>query len=317
MRRGALLLLPLALAGAVAPAATLSWSWEVRGAGPCTGSGSSLQCQLPEGAPVELVLTVAVSPAQGVSLAPVAVPAGWPIGPAVSGVGKVQAQYAFTPPTGTAGRQVEIVYRAWGDGIPPVDLRLSLVITRPIAPCTSPQPIRSGEARLPWSARPIAWSDFWAPPPPDRDPAAAAAIATALEYRLTAGVHQVGGTWQARVDSLETSAFMDRDRSWALPDARTPSALRHEQRHFDLAELYRRVLERSLRGLAVTGSTAEAALQNLLALAGEVFRAVSARHSAVQSRYDQETAHGRDAARQAEWDAQIAAWLQEGSPALP
>lgn len=318
MRKAAALLL-LLLVGALAPAQplTLSWSWEVRGAGPCAGGSTVFQCQVAEGASAEVVLTVTVSPTRAVSLAPVAVPAGWPLGPAVSGMGKAQARYAFTPPPGTAGREVEIVWRTWADGVPPVDLRLSLAITRP-APCpAATEPRRPEESRLPWSSRPVEWSDFWAPPPPDRDPTAGAAIATALEYRLTAGVERVGGVWQARVVSLETGAFMDRDRSWALPEVRTPSALLHERRHFDLTELYRRLLEMALRGLAALGPTADAALGNLLAQAEQAFREVSARHSAAQSRYDRETAHGRDAARQAEWDARISAWLREENPALP
>jgi len=315
-------LLALLLGSALAwgqGAVTLSWSWEVRAAGSCSATGeTAFSCQVPEGTSASVTLSVTASPARAVYLAPVAFPAGWPPAPASSGWGTAQAVYTFAPPPGTAGRRVEIVYRAWTEGVSPVDLRLALEIKAPAPSCAPAVAEAPHERRLLWSAdRPITWADFWASPPPDRDPAAAAAIATTLEYRLTAAVERLGAGWQARVAALTVTAAMERDRSWALPHRRTPAGLLHEQRHFDLTELYRRLLERSLRELVVRGATENDAVQNLLVAAQEVFRAVSERHAQAQARYDRETDHGRNAARQAEWDGRIAAWLGDPAPPLP
>lgn len=317
-----IVLLALALGGALAwgqGAVTLSWSWEVQGAGSCSATGdASVGCHLSAGTTASVILSVTASPARLVYLVPVALPAGWPPAPSSSGWGTARAPYTFALPPGSAGRQVEIVYRAWAEGISPLDLRLAIEIGAPTPSC-APLPLSPPQdGRILWSAdRPIIWSDFWAPPPPDRDPAAAAAIATALEYQLTAAVERFGGRWRARVATLAVTAAMERDRSWAVPDLRTPAGLLHEQRHFDLTELYRRLLAHSLQELVASGPSPDAALQNLLAAAEGVFRAVSERQSQAQALYERETDHGRNTARQEEWDQKIAAWLVAPAPPLP
>lgn len=316
------LLLTLALGSALAwgqGTVTLSWSWEVQGAGSCSAAGdTSVGCQLSAGTTASVILSVTASPARPVNLAPVALPVGWPPAPASSGWGTARALYTFALPAESAGRQVEIVYRAWAEGISPLDLRLAIEIKAPTSSCAPLPASPHQDGRILWSRdRPITWSDFWAPPPPGRDPAAVAGIATALEYRLTPAVERFGGGWQARVAALTVTAAMERNLSWAVPDRRTPAGLLHEQRHFDLVELYRRLLERSLRELAASGPSPDAALHNLLAAGEAVFRAVSERHSQAQALYDRETDHGRNTARQAEWDRKIAAWLLDPTPPLP
>ncbi len=311
---GFALALSLAVSGAQA-AVSLHVSWEVRATGACSATGSTLlQCRVPEGTPASILLSVSATPAQEVALTPLAVPPGFPAGEGVSGWGTATARYAFTPPLGSAGRRVEIVYRASTSGVAPLDVRIVLDIQAPSLSCSAPLPAASvtpgTESRLYWSAdRPITWADFWASPPPGRDPRALAGIAMALEYHLIAVAEREAGTWRARPTSLTVTNAMERSRSWALPAPRTEAALLHEQRHFDLAEVYRRILESALRGLVGTGRTAQEAEQDLFARAEEVFRSVNDRHSQVQARYDRETDHGRDAARQAEWDRNIASWL--------
>ncbi len=319
-RRGIWAFLALAFGwGAVGAqgAASLHVAWEVRGGSACSASGDTLlHCEVPEGAPASIVLTVSATPAQAVTLAPLAVPPGFPVAEGAAGWGTATARYVFTPPPGSAGRRVEIAYRAIAAGVASLDLKIVLDIRVPSAACSSSSPAAvassGAESRLYWSAdRPITWADFWASPPLDRDPHALARIAMALEYRLSAVAERDAGTgtWKARPASLTVTNSMERDRSWALPTPRTGAALGHEQRHFDLAEVYRRVLESALRGLVATGRTAQEAEQNLFARAEEVFRSANDRHSQVQARYDREADHGRDAQGQAEWDRRIVSWL--------
>jgi len=306
-------------------AVTLRWSWEVQAASSCfSDRGTFLQCQVPEGSPAAVSLSVSVDPARTVHVAPVSLPTGWPAISPSSGWGTVTMLYAFTPPPGSAGRRVEIAYRVWADGVAPLDLKVAVDVSAPQPSCPLPLPsseptTRLGtQARVPWSAdRRITWDDFWAPPPPDRDPQAAAAIATLIEYQLEPAVAQEGANWRARVGSLTVTAAMERDRSWAVPDRRTPAGLQHEQRHFDLAEAYRRLLESELRGIVTTGRTASEAMQKLLHLAEAIFQEMTERHSAAQAQYDRETNHGRDAARQREWDRRIAGWLLDPYLRLP
>lgn len=301
---------------------SLRWSWELQPAGSCAATGSTLHCRVQEGSPATIFLSVSVTPARMVHLAPLDLPRGWSAASASSGWGMATASYSFIPPVGSAGQRVEIVYRAATDGLAPVDLRIALDIEAASPCCVLPPGPTAAtpttNARLYWDAnRPLGWDDFWAPPPPDRDPSAAAGIAIALEYKLTAAVERVGTTWRARIESLTVTAAMERDRSWALPDRRTAAGLNHEQRHFDLAEAYRRLLEALLRPLVGTGTTAAEAQENLRAQAEATFRQVRDRHASAQARYDRETSHGRDATRQAEWDKLIASWLRDARPPLP
>lgn len=300
-------------------AVTLRWLWEVEAARSCSSSeGALLLCQVSEGSSASVSLSVSADPARTVHVAPVSVPAGWPAPSPASGWGTATTVYAFSPPPGSAGRRVEIVYRASADGIPPLDLKLAVEVGAPALPCSLATPALGGgagtDARLPWSAdRPIGWDDFWGSPPPDRDPQAAAAIATVLAYDLTAVTARDPGTgrWRARPSSLTVTNVMERDRSWALPEPRTAAALAHEQGHFDLTEVYRRILERELQGLSGEGWTAVEAEHALRARAGEALQRVTARHSEVQALYERETDHGRHAAGQADWEERIAAWLRD------
>ncbi|MFH1609372.1 MAG: hypothetical protein ABID40_01925, partial [Candidatus Bipolaricaulota bacterium] len=65
----------------------------------------------------------------------------------------------------------------------------------------------------------------------------------------------------------------------------------------------------SLSAVVGVGPTDQVAERDFLAKAEAVFQRVQDRNSEVQAQYDRETDHGRDAARQAEWDKRITAWL--------
>lgn len=304
-------------------AVTLHWSWEVQPAASCvSNAGTILLCQVPEGTSTSVVLSISADPLRTVHVMPVAAPFGWPMGSSSSGWGTARTLYAFTPPPGSAGRRVEIVYRTWADGISPLELRLAVDVQATRAPCalqpSAPTDQLGTAARLPWSAdRPITWDDFWAPPPLDRNSQAAAAIAMRIEYELMPTAVQEGREWRARAGSLAVTLAMERGRSWALLDRRTSPGLRHEQLHFDLAEAYRRLLEVSLRGVSAIGSTASEAGRNLIRLAESISQEILERHSAAQAQYDLDTKHGRDASRQEEWDRTIVGWLLSPYPRLP
>ncbi len=312
MKRGLGLVLCAVWAVAGTGGASLSWLWEVEAARPCPATGGTVvQFQVPEGSPTTVSLSVSATPPRMVSLAPLALPGGG--APASSGWGTVTTVYTFTPPPGSAGREVEIVYRAAADGVAPVDLRITVRIGPPNPSCTLPPPSPATSlhaARLYWEAgRPITWADFWGEPPPDRDPQAAAGIALALEYSLTLATGREGAVWRARIASSTVTAAMERDRSWALSGRRTVAGLSHEQRHFDLAEAYRRLLAAQLPGIVGTGTTEADANRDLLSQAAAAFRDVNDRHASLQAQYDRETDHGRDDLRQGEWERRIAAWL--------
>jgi hypothetical protein len=158
--------------------------------------------------------------------------------------------------------------------------------------------------------RRLTWDDFRGTPPSEPG-GEAAEIAYEIRYRYAYEVVPAGNGFRARLVELRVELVMLRDRSWAYSWARIPEVLCHEQAHFDLAEVYRRLLADSLAGSAAKGGTPEEAISRLRELITEVFREIKARMDRAQSLYDAGTSHGRDAEAQREWEGNIARWLQE------
>ena len=122
------------------------------------------------------------------------------------------------------------------------------------------------------------------------------------------------GRFLARVSGWNVWSGFDRNKSsrksWFNKVAET---LPHEQGHLDLSELHSRAfadtpLEKLPVGEGATGKEAEADLQRKMT---ELSHRVSAQNQVEQDRYDAETNHGANAAKQREWSAAIQARLQK------
>jgi len=124
------------------------------------------------------------------------------------------------------------------------------------------------------------------------------------------------GGYEAGMETLRYVALLDRDRSWWSPrsDPVRADVLRHEQCHFDLAEAQARRLDAAAevwrRRSAAAGATPREAAQAFLAGWRAHLEAVRAEMHEIQTRYDRETRHGSDPARQAAWLARCAAELE-------
>ncbi len=97
-------------------------------------------------------------------------------------------------------------------------------------------------------------------------------------------------------------AYFSRPRSWARDTS--DALLRHEQLHFDLAELYARKIRKRIDELKKSGVTdvkdINAAIQILLDESNDADR-----------RYDVETLHGALVKKQKEWERRISRELRE------
>ncbi|HTR20698.1 MAG TPA: DUF922 domain-containing protein [Gemmatimonadales bacterium] len=154
------------------------------------------------------------------------------------------------------------------------------------------------DAAIPWSpGRLLAWNDF-AGTPPQPDTREAARTTTVLYY-----------AWRCRgaaTSSFEFAAiagFVPRD-SWVRPGipadtANAARVLRHEQTHFDLAEVYARRMRQRLETVSHPCARTNAELESV---AGQLVRD----EADAQRRYDAETDHSLVVARQAEWEQQVA-----------
>jgi len=181
----------------------------------------------------------------------------------------------------------------------------------------------SPTAPIAWdAARSLTWSEFRGPPPADaalRCEASAISMTLGWYASFTVSNDPRSGRWRAVLDNalLSVKNTMDPLRSWVAAGGQRSDVLRHEQRHFDLNECYRRQLESALLGLQAEGPTDAAAEQALQTALSQTAERVLAEANDAQSRYDIQTAHGLDPARQAEWDALITSWLTGAPMALP
>ncbi|HAF71019.1 MAG: hypothetical protein XD60_0416 [Acetothermia bacterium 64_32] len=175
---------------------------------------------------------------------------------------------------------------------------------------------------LPWDEdRPLTWGDFRGQPPEDLESRDEAAF---ISYRFkiqktdfTLTYDPKTRTWKAKIDpaTLKVENLMDRSKSWVDPKRRSDSLLKHEQGHFDINEVYRRVLETRLRRLEAEAPTQKEAAEELQKLIDETFDQVSRKAEQVQADYDLETAHGQDQEAQRDWEAKIREWLADPAKA--
>ncbi|GAA4034155.1 hypothetical protein GCM10022409_18110 [Hymenobacter glaciei] len=109
--------------------------------------------------------------------------------------------------------------------------------------------------------------------------------------------------------STVVSTF-DPNTSWFRnPKMASENLLRHEQLHFDITEVYTRIMRQRLQLFA-----AKANCEKLQPGFNNTTKLVYADWDREQNRYDQETNHGLNAVRQAAWEKQTAAKLDMLKP---
>ncbi len=150
-----------------------------------------------------------------------------------------------------------------------------------------------------WAAdRPLRWADFQAPAPRTGDASALTA------YSVFYGVRCLGSDFEF----LAIAGFLPKS-SWVKPNvlngppAAGDHALRHEQTHFDLTEVYTRRLRKQFVDLYEPCRRAD----TLDPLVQQLLRA----EKTEQARYDEETRHGLVSGQQAAWDKRVADELAE------
>ena len=112
------------------------------------------------------------------------------------------------------------------------------------------------------------------------------------------------------VFSSTVAATFDPNTSWFRnPQKASEALLRHEQLHFDITEVYTRIMRQRLQLFAT-----KANCEKLQPAFNNVTKLVYADWDREQNRYDQETNHGLNAVRQALWEKQIAAKLDMLKP---
>ena len=152
------------------------------------------------------------------------------------------------------------------------------------------QAARPVAAPIAWSAaRPLTVADFMSRPKPYERLAA-----------LTTTDIKAGAACRDFVFTGTVQATFDPNASWFRdPRNFTPALLRHEQMHFDLTEVYARIMRQKLVVFQakVDCNKLQPAFNNLT-------KSVYAEWDREQNRYDVETNHGLNSAKQAYWEKQ-------------
>ena len=150
---------------------------------------------------------------------------------------------------------------------------------------------------FPWSLkRPLVWADFKGEPP-----RSGGAVAE-TSYTLLYGARCTGQAFEFRV----IAAFRPKE-SWVRPailkrPADSARALKHEQTHFDLAEVHARRMRRHFAELI---APCRVSTDDLSDIAERMVR----EENAAQEKYDADTDHSRVPAEQARWDKEVAGQL--------
>ncbi len=167
---------------------------------------------------------------------------------------------------------------------------LSLLL--PAAP--APAQVKAPAPKIAWSAaRVLTWDDFKARPNTDR---LEALTSSSIDANIGCTDYHFSGKVQATFAPSE---------SWVRNAGRASAALlRHEQLHFDLTEVHTRLLRQKLTLIKFDCEHLQPAFNNLTKVAFLAWQREEAR-------YDGETNHGLNAAKQQEWDQKIQQRLQQ------
>lgn len=150
---------------------------------------------------------------------------------------------------------------------------------------------------IPWSASTqLAWRNFRGRPRPAYF--TVAQTSAAVTYQIGCLRQETRFTVLATFSTTESWVRVD------IPNDTVagPQILRHEQTHFDLAEVNARQLRQAL---ASTSGLCPSNLQR----ARQLFDSLSVVSRELNARYDAETAHGTSPSAQAAWSADVTAML--------
>ena len=166
---------------------------------------------------------------------------------------------------------------------------LALLASLIYSPTAAAQAVKIPAGSLRWSAsRPLTAADF-----------KGRARAGEPHAALTSANINTGATCRDNLFSGTARASFDPATSWVRDPAHmTPALLRHEQLHFDIAEVYARRLRQQLASLKVPcdklGSTFD-----------QVTKAAYLAWQQAEEAYDRDTNHGLQHEQQARWEAQV------------
>ena len=165
--------------------------------------------------------------------------------------------------------------------------------TEPVTIAVNETPAPGEEEQfIDWSAaKRLVWDDFKAPPVKNSDAAALTATHLGFSYSFV----------KDRV-SYDIICRFDKTRSWGL--VKNDWILKHEQGHFDIAEIFARRLNQAVMQYEFNRKTFQKDLD-------QIYKSVVEEKEAFQNQYDTETDYSRNKKNQNEWLKKIEKELEE------
>lgn len=148
------------------------------------------------------------------------------------------------------------------------------------------------EALIGWKpSRQLTWSDYKGNPDGNSDAAASTTTYLGIEYKINENGF-----------SFKIQCLFSQSKSWGR--SKTDFILKHEQGHFDIAELYARRLNKKMKEYKFNQNTFK---QDVKA----IYENITNEKENFQDQYDLETDHSRKKEQQAEWNKKIEKLLEE------
>ncbi len=149
---------------------------------------------------------------------------------------------------------------------------------------------------IPWSSDlRLSWDDFKGLPTNER---AAAITASGITYKFSSSSLED----EVEIDFSVTAHFYP-NKSWYNPTLVNATILEHEQRHFDISEIF----ARKMRKLMATTKFTKDVRKEVKA----IYKEINARMNEFQNEYDKDTNFSRDLSRQEFWNKRINDLLDE------
>ena len=145
--------------------------------------------------------------------------------------------------------------------------------------------------------RPLNWSDFKGKPVENHFGGAATASGFAFDSKMNFDGRNI-------YLDIEVCTFFIKNDSWKKPQINSDYHLLHEQHHFDITRLG---AEKLIDELTRANFTKD----NYNSLLTSIFEKAYKINSDVQLRYDRETIHSIDTAKQQEWNDKLAAEIKK------
>lgn len=137
----------------------------------------------------------------------------------------------------------------------------------------------------------LTWDDYKGRPDPNSDAAASTTTYLGIEYKFS-----------SKGFEYDIQCRFSRTRSWGKH--KTDYILKHEQGHFDIAEIFARKLNREMSEYRFDEKNFKKDLK-------KIYEKITKEKEEYQEQYDRETDHSRKSVRQAEWLVKIAERLEE------